>query len=62
MPGVNIAGEVTVGEAVLIGSGANILNRIALGDRCRVGMGAVVINDVNRELTVVGVPAKPVRK
>ena len=58
MPGVNVAGEVTIGTSVLLGSGSNIRNRVRIGDRCKVGMGAVVIRNVNDDDTVVGVPAK----
>jgi sugar O-acyltransferase (sialic acid O-acetyltransferase NeuD family) len=57
MPGVNLAGKVTVGTGVLIGSGANILNNIRLGDRSRIGAGAVVLRDTPPDTTSVGVPA-----
>jgi sugar O-acyltransferase (sialic acid O-acetyltransferase NeuD family) len=59
MPSVNIAGAVNVGEAVLLGSGSNIRNGVFIGNGVRVGMGAVVIKNVNDNVTVVGVPAKP---
>jgi len=58
MPGVNISGNVQVGEGVLIGSGACIRNKVSIGENARVGMGAVVLNDVQRDVTVAGVPAK----
>ena len=60
MPGVNVAGEVSVGVGVLIGSGSNVINRVSLGDNCTVGMGSVVLRDVDANVTVVGVPAKPI--
>lgn len=60
MCGVNVAGEVTIGESVMIGSGACILNRITVGNQCRIGMSAAVVNNVGDQLTVIGVPAKPV--
>jgi sugar O-acyltransferase (sialic acid O-acetyltransferase NeuD family) len=59
MPGVNIAGNVKVKEAVLIGSGANVKNNIVIGEASTIGMGAAVIRDVADNSTVVGVPAKP---
>jgi sugar O-acyltransferase (sialic acid O-acetyltransferase NeuD family) len=62
MPGGNIAGEVIIGECVLIGSGANLINRIHIGDACIVGMGAVVLHSVEKGKTVAGVPAKEIRK
>lgn len=58
MCGINIAGEVHIGESVLVGSGANIRNRIHVGHGSVVGMGAAVIRDVAPETVVVGVPAK----
>jgi sugar O-acyltransferase (sialic acid O-acetyltransferase NeuD family) len=61
MPGVNIAGEVVVGNEVLIGAGASVINRVIIGDRATVGMGAVVLKDVMAGVVVVGVPARPVR-
>jgi sugar O-acyltransferase (sialic acid O-acetyltransferase NeuD family) len=60
MPSVNLAGEVHVGESVLIGSGACILSGKKIGDRSRVGMGAVVTHHVEPDITVVGIPARPV--
>jgi sugar O-acyltransferase (sialic acid O-acetyltransferase NeuD family) len=61
MPGANIAGAVTIGHSVLIGSGANILNGVKVGNNCRVGAGAVVTKDVSEGITVVGVPATPLK-
>ncbi|HTF20621.1 MAG TPA: acetyltransferase [Chryseolinea sp.] len=61
MPGVNIAGEVVVGNEVLVGSGASVINRVIIGDRATVGMGAVVLKDVMAGMVVVGVPARPMR-
>lgn len=60
MCGVNIAGEVTIGQSAFIGSGANILNQATLGESCTVGMGAVVLKDVLQHTTVAGVPAKEI--
>lgn len=49
----------TVGNRVLIGTGAKILGPIVLGDDSRVGANAVVTRDVPAGVTVVGNPAKP---
>jgi sugar O-acyltransferase (sialic acid O-acetyltransferase NeuD family) len=62
MPGVNVAGEVSIGVSVLIGSGVNILNKVTIRDNSTVGMGSVVIRDVMANSTVAGVPAKPIGK
>jgi sugar O-acyltransferase (sialic acid O-acetyltransferase NeuD family) len=62
MPGVNIAGGVTIGANVLIGSGAGVLNGVTIGDNARVGSGAVVTRSVEKDQTVVGVPASSIPK
>ncbi len=58
-PGVHLAGEVTVGEGALIGVGASVIPGITVGSWAVVGAGAAVVRDVPPEVTVVGVPAKP---
>ena len=50
----------TVGHRVLIGAGAKILGPITLGDDSRVGANAVVTRSVDKGVTVVGNPAKPI--
>jgi len=50
----------TVGNRVLIGTGAAILGPITLGDDSRVGANAVVTRSVEPGVTVVGNPAKPI--
>ena len=50
----------TVGNRVLIGTGAAILGPILLGDDSRVGANAVVTRSVEPGVTVVGNPAKPI--
>lgn len=57
MPGVNLAGNVSIGESVLIGSGVNVINSVSIGRRTRVGAGAVVIGDLPEGVLAVGVPA-----
>ncbi|MHB8754751.1 MAG: PglD-related sugar-binding protein [Candidatus Acidiferrales bacterium] len=61
-PGVNIAGGVVLGEAVLVGAGAQILQYVRIGDGAIVGAGAVVTKDVSSGETVIGIPAKPLKK
>ena len=61
-PTVNISGGVCLGEQVLVGTGAQILQYVRVGKGATVGAGAVVTKDVPPESTVVGVPAKPLRK
>src|ERR687893_1066363 len=51
----------TVGDEVMIGSGAKLLGPIEVGDRCKIGANSVVIHDVPANSTVVGNPGHPVR-
>lgn len=60
MPGVNVSGDVSIGNTVLIGSGSSIRNHCVVGDRAVVGMGSVVLNDVPAGTVVAGVPARPI--
>jgi len=61
--GDNGAGACPVlGSDIYVGAGAKVIGPVAIGDGARVGANAVVVHDVEPETTVVGVPAKPVRR
>lgn len=51
----------TLGDNVLVGSGAKILGPFRVGDNARVAAGAVVLDEVPPNATAVGVPARIVR-
>ena len=51
----------TIGNNVLIGSGAKILGPFKVGDNCRIAANAVVLKEVPPNSTAVGVPARIVR-
>lgn len=51
----------TLGNNVLVGSGAKILGPMKIGDNARVAAGAVVLDEVPPNATAVGVPARVVR-
>ena len=51
----------TVGNEVMIGSGAKLLGPIDVGSRSKIGANSVVIHDVPENATVVGNPGHPVR-
>lgn len=48
----------TVGENVVVGSGAKVLGNIQIGNDVRIGAGSVVLRDVPSDCTVVGVPGR----
>jgi serine O-acetyltransferase len=51
----------TVGDDVVVGSGAKLLGPIEVGQRAKIGANSVVIHDVPSDSTVVGNPGHPVR-
>ena len=50
----------TIGNNVVISTGAKVLGSITIGDHVKVGDGSVVLKDVPDNCTVVGVPGKVV--
>jgi serine O-acetyltransferase len=52
----------TIGNHVVIGTGAKVLGDIRIGNHVRVGAGSVVIRPVPDHSTVVGVPGRVVRR
>lgn len=51
----------TLGNNVLVGSGARVLGPFKVGDNARIAAGAVVLREVPPGCTAVGVPARIVR-
>ena len=52
----------TIGNNVMISSGAKVLGPFKVGDNSRIAAGAVVLEEVPPNCTVVGVPARVVRQ
>ncbi|MBE9046071.1 serine O-acetyltransferase [Pleurocapsales cyanobacterium LEGE 10410] len=52
----------TLGENVVVGTGAKILGNINIGNDVRVGAGSIVLRDVPDNSTVVGVPGRIVSR
>ncbi|OGI00531.1 MAG: hypothetical protein A2104_04120 [Candidatus Melainabacteria bacterium GWF2_32_7] len=61
-PGCTVGSSLVIKDGAFIGAGATILRTKNLGRNCIVGAGAVVVNDVPDGITVVGIPAKKIRK
>ena len=51
----------TIGNDVVIGSGAQIIGQVKVGNGSRIAANAVVVNDVPDGATMVGVPAKVIK-
>lgn len=52
----------TIGNNVVIASGAKVLGPFTVGDNSKIGAGAVVLREVPPDCTVVGVPGRVVVK
>lgn len=61
-PAVVLAGNVALHECSHLHTGAVVINRIEVGRDAVVGAGAVVIENVPEDCTVVGVPARVIRR
>ena len=51
----------TIGDHVVIGSGAQIIGPVVVGKGARIAANAVVVKDVPESATMVGIPAKAVK-
>jgi sugar O-acyltransferase (sialic acid O-acetyltransferase NeuD family) len=61
-PGCHLAGNVLVAEGSFLGIGVRVIPKIKIGSWSVVGAGSVLIKDVDAHSTVVGVPARLVKK
>lgn len=52
----------TIGNGVLIGSGAKVLGPFKVGDNTNIAAGAVVLEEIPANSTAVGVPARVVKQ
>lgn len=52
----------TIGNNVVISSGAKVLGPFKVGDNSKIGAGSVVLEEVPENCTVVGIPGKIVRR
>jgi sugar O-acyltransferase (sialic acid O-acetyltransferase NeuD family) len=61
-PGVNISGNVRIGQGTDVGTGSKIIQGVTIGAWSIVGAGAVVSRDLPGNVTAVGVPAKVIKE
>ena len=52
----------TLGNCVVVGTGAKVLGNIRIGNNVKIGAGSVVVKPVPDNSTVVGIPGRVVRK
>nr|WP_267884711.1 serine O-acetyltransferase [Paenibacillus sp. IHBB 10380] len=52
----------TIGNNVVIASGAKVLGSFTIGDQCNIGANSVVLKEVPSNSTVVGIPGTIVKK
>ena len=55
-------GTPKIGNNVFIGAGSTVLGGVKIGDNAKIGAMTLVLDDVAENQTVVGVPAKVVKK
>ena len=59
-PGVNLAGNVTIGKNSWIGIGSSIINNINIQRDVIVGAGGIVIKNIDELGTYIGIPVKKI--
>ena len=52
----------TIGNGVMIGSGAKVLGPFKVGDNSNIASGAVVLDEIPENSTAVGVPARVIKR
>lgn len=57
-----LGGGVIIEDGAYVGIGASIRNQRKIGEKAFIGMGAVVVKDVDPEITVIGNPARPMKR
>jgi UDP-perosamine 4-acetyltransferase len=61
-PQCGLAGNVTVGSKSFLGIGSRVIPEISIGSDVMVGAGSVVVTNIENDQTVVGIPARPLKR
>lgn len=61
-PQSTICGTVEIGDSTHVGANATIIPNLKIGSNSIIGAGSVVINDIPDNVTVVGNPAKIIKR
>lgn len=60
-PGINVYGEIFIGNRVFIGVNSIILPGVTIGDNVVIGAGSVVTRDIPSNVVAAGVPARIIK-
>ena len=61
-PGTTICGNTTIGKGSWLGANSTVINALTIGEKAIIGAGTVVLNNIDSNLTVVGNPARVLKK
>lgn len=61
MANVVICGGATIGKNCWVAPNSVIKEKVHIGNKVTIGLGSVVLRDVEDEVVIAGVPAKPIR-
>ena len=62
LPSVNLSGNTVTKKYTTLGTGTKVIQGVTIGENVIVGAGTVVIRDIENSVTVVGNPARIVKK
>jgi UDP-3-O-[3-hydroxymyristoyl] glucosamine N-acyltransferase len=60
--GVGVSGSTEIGNRVVVQPHVSVGGHLTVGDDAELGMGSTVLDDVEPGVTVVGTPARPIRR
>lgn len=61
-PSVNVSGNVKIGNTTEIGTGSQIIQGVEIEENVVAGAGTVIVKNVESNVTIVGSPAKVIKK